>query len=1195
MKKIKFVLLIALIIVSGNLFSQTMVVTDDPSYTSGNSSSVLDIKSTTKGFLAPRMLASERLMILTPANGLLVYQTDGINGFYYYNVNAWILIAAGTTASQWSTAGSDIYYNGGNVGIGTSTFDAVNPEKLVVDAGVTTSVNAIYAKGSIDSYLQTNIRNLSNGAVASSDVVATADNGDELTNFIDMGINGSGYVTDPGNTLEIGAANDCYLLSTGNDFILSNNNVNKSMIFLTGGTKSANERLRISPTGKIGIGTGAPTARLHILGQLDEPQFKIQGVATQTADLMQVFNASGTTKLVTIDSDGHLLLGGTGVGSGTNTYLQVNSATSGSTPSPSPASTIVEFDSEESDRSDMVFRLSDSGHPSIYLTKSAGNLAVPANLVAGNEVGSYQFRAFCGFGWNTIAGISSSYQGNGTTAMGDLRIQTSNNDGVQPESVTRMYFSPAGNVSIGTENSAPVSMFNVGGDQQFQVNATGNIVKINNVTSSWPASQGAANTYLKNDGAGNFSWASGVGSVSSITATAPLTGGTITSTGSIGINQANVSTNGYLSFGDWATFNGKENALTFTSPLARTTNTISIPAATGSVNGYLTSADWTTFNNKLPLAGGTMTGKLITITSSATAAGLALPHGAAPTSPVNGDIWTTTLGIYTRINGSTIGPLAASNSNVFLQNGNSFAALAILGTSDNHNLAFKTNNTEKVRILANGNVGIGISNPAYKLDVAGNLNISTASASSTVTINAQGSQTNPAKIIFTNTAGTGDFQIGGDGGDIVWQGGGGRALQMGAWHGIDLMGGRNTTNAIAFTNGSNALYNTRILNTNNSVGLIVQGFAGQTSTLQEWRNSAGTVLSSVTSAGKLNTAASTATTSGLNLPHGAAPTTPVNGDIWTTTAGIYSRINGATIGPLVSAGSAFAQNGNSFAAVASLGTNDNNALALETNGTEKMRISPTGDLAIGSTTFDATNPEKLKVDAGTTTSVNLIKGTGSINSYLQFNIKNNSNGNGASSDIVATNDIGNDTYGFIDMGINSSTYNQVAYSMGGFNDAYLYCVGSSAASGGNLAIGTASSAAIKFHTGGTLASNEKMQIAANGNVGIATTSPAAKLDVNGSFKLGTSGTVLGGIIKTSVSVTDNTVFDYNSSHAVTVNVTGAAVNATVIVNPRSSLSPGIGIGYAFVSAANTVAIRFINTTGNLLSLGTVTFDITIIQ
>lgn len=54
----------------------------------------------------------------------------------------------------------------------------------------------------------------------------------------------------------------------------------------------------------------------------------------------------------------------------------------------------------------------------------------------------------------------------------------------------------------------------------------------------------------------------------------------------------------------------------------------------------------------------------------------------------------------------------------------------------------------------------------------------------------------------------------------------------------------------------------------------------------------------VTASGLVQTTASTTSTAGLNLPHGAAPTAPVNGDLWTTTAGLFVRINGVTVGPL---------------------------------------------------------------------------------------------------------------------------------------------------------------------------------------------------------------------------------------------------------------------------------------------------------
>jgi len=48
----------------------------------------------------------------------------------------------------------------------------------------------------------------------------------------------------------------------------------------------------------------------------------------------------------------------------------------------------------------------------------------------------------------------------------------------------------------------------------------------------------------------------------------------------------------------------------------------------------------------------------------------------------------------------------------------------------------------------------------------------------------------------------------------------------------------------------------------------------------------------------LQTDAATAGAASLNMPHGTAPTSPVDGDCWTTTAGLFCRINGTTIGPL---------------------------------------------------------------------------------------------------------------------------------------------------------------------------------------------------------------------------------------------------------------------------------------------------------
>lgn len=59
-----------------------------------NASSVLDISSTTKGMLAPRMTTAERTAITTPAESLLVYDTT-VKAFYFYNAatTSWVKIA----------------------------------------------------------------------------------------------------------------------------------------------------------------------------------------------------------------------------------------------------------------------------------------------------------------------------------------------------------------------------------------------------------------------------------------------------------------------------------------------------------------------------------------------------------------------------------------------------------------------------------------------------------------------------------------------------------------------------------------------------------------------------------------------------------------------------------------------------------------------------------------------------------------------------------------------------------------------------------------------------------------------------------------------------------------------------------------------------------------------------------------------
>lgn len=73
---------------SGFISAQTVSVTDDDSYTP-ESSAMLDVKSTDKGMLIPRVSTTERDAISSPAEGLFVYDTDE-KCFYFYNGTTWV-------------------------------------------------------------------------------------------------------------------------------------------------------------------------------------------------------------------------------------------------------------------------------------------------------------------------------------------------------------------------------------------------------------------------------------------------------------------------------------------------------------------------------------------------------------------------------------------------------------------------------------------------------------------------------------------------------------------------------------------------------------------------------------------------------------------------------------------------------------------------------------------------------------------------------------------------------------------------------------------------------------------------------------------------------------------------------------------------------------------------------------------------
>src|SRR5215470_7758862 len=86
-----------------------------------DNSALLDIKSSTKGILIPRVTSAQKTAIASPATGLLVYQTDGTAGFYFFNGSSWspLSTAAQGPLSGWATTGNAAIDSSANY-IGTS-------------------------------------------------------------------------------------------------------------------------------------------------------------------------------------------------------------------------------------------------------------------------------------------------------------------------------------------------------------------------------------------------------------------------------------------------------------------------------------------------------------------------------------------------------------------------------------------------------------------------------------------------------------------------------------------------------------------------------------------------------------------------------------------------------------------------------------------------------------------------------------------------------------------------------------------------------------------------------------------------------------------------------------------------------------------------------------------------------------------
>lgn len=252
-----------------NVSAQSVAINTDGSAPHG--SAILDIKSTTKGLLTPRMTLAQRNLIASPATALMIYQTDNTPGYYYYNGSSWVQLTTGASINFWTSVGNNIYNNNsGNVGIGienplTKLHLKKDGEAMIIQGTVphisfydnagtykgflwqgpgdnvslgTTSSNP---NGHLEFY-NNSLKNLSifsNGIMQLTGTNATLEFWDDEYR--------SGIIEATGNTsLEIAATRTGGIGATPGNLILQNN---------LSGTILA---------GNVGIGTGSPIGKLQI-------------------------------------------------------------------------------------------------------------------------------------------------------------------------------------------------------------------------------------------------------------------------------------------------------------------------------------------------------------------------------------------------------------------------------------------------------------------------------------------------------------------------------------------------------------------------------------------------------------------------------------------------------------------------------------------------------------------------------------------------------------------------------------------------------------------------------------------------------------------------------------------------------------------------------------------------------------------
>lgn len=270
-----------------NTHAQGVAVNTDGS--NPDASAILDVKATNKGMLVPRVTLTSA--VSAPATGLLVYQTGGTPGFYYYNGSAWVYIQNSATPVN-GTAAGQVYVTG--AAPFTPALQTLSGDATIASNGALTinnnavTVAKMATSGTLPAFNGSALTNLNANNLASG-TVPIARLGSSGTPSAGTFLNGAGAWAAPpaGNQSVVTITTNNVTLNTDNQFVYVNGTFT---VFLPANPAtgqqvcifSENANTSINPNGKVFRQAGADwgTSMLSEIG------------STSTRSVTLIYNGS---------------------------------------------------------------------------------------------------------------------------------------------------------------------------------------------------------------------------------------------------------------------------------------------------------------------------------------------------------------------------------------------------------------------------------------------------------------------------------------------------------------------------------------------------------------------------------------------------------------------------------------------------------------------------------------------------------------------------------------------------------------------------------------------------------------------------------------------------------------------------------------------------------------------------------------